>query len=161
LTGEIRSVNEYINIGNPAIAALIRSKISQAESYRIQLQCAFNGLDMQGMGARTLDMNRVLGNLIDNAFDEVLQYDETNREVELSVTQGSLAIEITITNTCLEAEELVRKPLFKAGFSTKEDEHQGLGLSIVKSIAEHYKGNVAAFAAAPDKLTVTVHIPIA
>lgn len=160
LAGEIRSVNEYINIGNPAIAALIRSKISQAESYHIQLECAFNGLDMQGMGAKTLDMNRVLGNLIDNAFDEVLKYDETKREVELSVTQGKHAIEIIITNSCLGAEELARKPLFKAGFTTKEDEHQGLGLSIVKSIAEQYKGHVAAFAAAPDKLTLSVYIPL-
>ncbi|MHA6483260.1 sensor histidine kinase [Paenibacillus sp. strain BS8-2] len=160
LTGDIRSVNEYINIGNPAIAALIRSKISQAESYHIMLECSFNGLDMQGMGAKTLDINRVLGNLLDNAFDEVLKYDESKREIELSVTQNKHALEIIITNTCLSAEELANKPLFKAGFSTKQDGHQGLGLAIVKTIAEKNKGHVAAFAASPDKLTVTVYIPL-
>ncbi|GBG11439.1 ATP-binding protein [Paenibacillus agaridevorans] len=160
LTSDIRSVNDYINIGNPAIAALIRSKISQAESYRITLECSVSGLDLQDMGAKTLDMNRVLGNLIDNAFDEVLKYDESIREVELAVAQRGHALEIIITNTCLNAEELVQKPLFKAGFSTKQDDHQGLGLSIVKSIAERYKGKVTVFATSPDKLTLSVYIPL-
>ncbi|MDQ6418352.1 GHKL domain-containing protein [Paenibacillus sp. LHD-117] len=160
LTGEIRSINEYINIGNPAIAALIRSKISQAESYRIRFECSFNGLELQGMGGKTLDMNRILGNLIDNAFDEVLKYEESLREVELIVTQSKQVVEIIISNRCLDAELQARKPLFKAGFSTKQDGHQGLGLSIVKSIADRCKGEVAMDAPAPDQIKFTVRIPL-
>lgn len=160
LTGEIRLMNDIINIGNPAIAALIRSKISQAESYKIAFSCHFNGLKLQGMGAKTLDMNRILGNLIDNAFDEVLKYEESMRQVCLTVNQTENMLEIIIFNTCTEAKKLAAKPLFEAGYSTKRDQHQGLGLSIVKSIAERYKGETAVVAEAEDELKFIVRIPL-
>ncbi|MGO4376324.1 sensor histidine kinase, partial [Paenibacillus sp. MCAF20] len=98
LTGEIRLMNDIINIGNPAIAALIRSKISQAESHKIQFACSFSGLNMQEMGAKTLDVNRILGNLIDNAFDEVLKYPDEQRIVNLVGNQTDCELELTISN---------------------------------------------------------------
>lgn len=160
LTGDIRLMNDIINIGNPAIAALVRSKISQAENYKIQFSCSFSGLNMQEMGVKTLDVNRMLGNLIDNAFDEVLKYPEERRHVALIGRQTAHELEFTISNTCEQAEEAVVKPLFDAGFSTKQQDHQGLGLSIVKSIAEQYKGNVYVTAEPNGQLTFIVKIPL-
>lgn len=160
LTGDIRLMNDIINIGNPAIAALVRSKISQAENYKIHFSCSFSGLNMQEMGVKTLDVNRMLGNLIDNAFDEVLKYPEERRHVALIGRQTAHELEFTISNTCDQAEEAVEKPLFDAGFSTKQQDHQGLGLSIVKSIAEQYKGNVYVTAEPNGQLTFIVKIPL-
>ncbi|WP_028609967.1 ATP-binding protein [Paenibacillus harenae] len=160
LTGDIRLMNDIINIGNPAIAALIRSKISQAESYKIQFSCSFTGLNMQEMGVKTLDVNRMLGNLIDNAFDEVLKYSEDRRHVTLVGKQTDEELEFTISNTCEQAEETVTKPIFDAGYSTKQQDHQGLGLSIVKSIAEQYKGSVYVTAEPTGKLTFILIIPL-
>lgn len=160
LTGEIKLMNDIIHIGNPAVAALIRSKISQAESYKIIFDCHFNGLKLQGMGAKTLDINRILGNLIDNAFDEVLKYEENLRKVQLSVTQTDYALEIVISNCCEDAQALAAKPLFEAGYSTKREQHQGLGLSIVKSIADRYRGETSVVADKPDQLTFIVRIPM-
>ncbi|CAM4069099.1 GHKL domain-containing protein [Paenibacillus alkaliterrae] len=160
LTGDIRLMNDIINIGNPAIAALVRSKISQAESYRIQFSCSFTGLNMQEMGVKTLDVNRMLGNLIDNAFDEVLKYSEDRRHVTLVGKQTADHLEFTITNTCEQAEETILKPIFEAGYSTKELDHQGLGLSIVKSIVEKYKGDVYVKAEPNGKLTFILKIPL-
>lgn len=160
LTGEIRLMNDIINIGNPAIAALIRSKVSQAESYKICFSCSFNGLSIQGMGARTLDMNRVLGNLIDNSFDEVMKYEENLRKVELTINQSDNEIVISIANVCQDARELADKPLFNSGFTTKLNEHQGLGLYIVKSIADRYKGQATVTAIAPDRIQFDVMLPL-
>ncbi|OMF31826.1 histidine kinase [Paenibacillus sp. FSL H8-0548] len=159
LTGDIRLMNDIINIGNPAIAALVRSKISQAESNKIQFSCSFTGLNMQEMGVKTLDVNRMLGNLIDNAFDEVLKYAEYSRHVTLVGKQSGSALEFTITNTCENAEGAVVMPIFEAGYSTKQQDHQGLGLSIVKSIAKQYKGEVYVAAEPAGKLTFVVKIP--
>lgn len=160
LTGDIRIMNDIINIGNPAIAALVRSKISQAESFKIKLSCVFTGLDMKDMGVKTLDVNRMLGNLIDNAFDEVLKYDEEKRHVTLVGNQSEDYLEFTVTNTCEGAEGVIVKPLFDSGYSTKQQEHQGLGLSIVKSIAKQYKGDVFVTAEPNGQLTFMVKIPI-
>jgi uncharacterized protein YpmB len=160
LTGDIRLMNDIINIGNPAIAALIRSKISQAEIQKIQFSCSFTGLNMQEMGVKTLDVNRMLGNMIDNAFDEVLKYSEDRRQVTLAGNQTSENLEFIITNTCERAEETVKQPLFDAGYSTKLEEHQGLGLSIVKSIVDKYKGDVLVRAERTGKLTFLVRIPL-
>lgn len=160
LTGDIRLMNDIINIGNPAIAALVRSKISQAESYKIKFSCSFTGLNMQEMGVKTLDVNRMLGNLIDNAFDEVLRYPEDRRHVTLVGKQSADYLEFTISNTCENADEAVVKPLFDAGYSTKQQDHQGLGLSIVKTIAKQYKGDVFVNAEPAGKLTFIVKIPI-
>ncbi|MCM3629024.1 GHKL domain-containing protein [Paenibacillus glycanilyticus] len=159
LTGEIRLMNDIINIGNPAIAALIRSKISQAESYRIAFTCSFSGLNRLEMGIKTLDVNRMLGNLIDNAFDEVMKYSEDCREVELSGKQMDGFIEFCISNTCAQAHEVKDKPLFQAGFSTKDDAHQGLGLFTVKSITEQYKGSIQVNADTENKITFNIRIP--
>lgn len=160
LTGEIRLMNDIINIGNPAIAALVRSKISQAESFRINFSCSFDGLNMQGMGVKTLDVNRMLGNLIDNAFDEVLKYDDDQRTVTLIGKQTTSDLAFTISNKCEQADEVAVKPLFDAGFSTKQQDHQGLGLSIVKSIAEKYKGHVQVIAEPSGLITFIVKIPL-
>lgn len=160
LTGDIRLMDDIINIGNPAIAALIRSKISQAESYRIHFSCSFTGLNMQEMGVKTLDVNRMLGNLIDNAFDEVLKYQEDLRHVTLVGKQSAEQLEFTISNICEWAEDALNKPLFDAGYSTKQQDHQGLGLSIVKTIAKKYKGDVYVKAEPAGKLTFIVKIPL-
>ncbi|MDQ0114299.1 sensor histidine kinase [Paenibacillus harenae] len=160
LTGDIRLMNDIINIGNPAIAALIRSKISQAESHKIQFACSFSGLNMQEMGAKTLDVNRILGNLIDNAFDEAVKYPEEQRIVNLTGNQTAQELELTISNICAEAAEVITKPLMQAGYSTKQDEHQGLGLSIVKSIADKYKGTVSVIAEPESCISFIVIIPI-
>lgn len=160
LTGDIRMMNDIINIGNPAISALIRSKISQAESHRIPFTCSFNGLNMQGMGAKTLDVNRILGNLIDNAFDEAIKYPEDERIVCLTGTQTAHALELTISNVCADAADVVTKPLLESGYSTKRQDHQGLGLSIVKSIADQYKGVLRITAEPHNQITFTVIIPL-
>ncbi|GLX67082.1 sensor histidine kinase [Paenibacillus glycanilyticus] len=159
LTGEIRLMNDIINIGNPAIAALIRSKISQAESYRIAFSCSFSGLNRLEMGLKTLDVNRMLGNLIDNAFDEVMKYAEGCREVELTGSQMEDYLEFCIRNTCSNAREVTAKPLFEAGFTTKDDAHQGLGLFTVKSITEKYRGTIQVITEDEGIITFYIRIP--
>ncbi|MFD0712393.1 sensor histidine kinase [Paenibacillus sp. GCM10027626] len=142
LTGEIRQLNDIIHIGNPAIAALIRSKISQAESHKIKFETDIADLQRLALGVKTLDLTRLLGNLIDNAFDEVMKLEEERRVVQLIGRQHQTVIEFTVSNYCEHTAGLNEQDLFKPGFTTKAGNHSGLGLAIVKTIVDQYKGSI-------------------
>jgi signal transduction histidine kinase len=159
LTGEIRQMNDIINIGNPAIAALIRAKISQAELLKVRFETSINDMNKMELGVKSLDMTRILGNLIDNAYDEVMNYPEDERIVRLVIGQKPGYLEFAISNTCLHAEALAGKPLFESGYSSKDKTHSGLGLSIVKSIVDQYKGMIRIALNEPGIITCIVKIP--
>lgn len=159
LTGEIRTMNDIIHIGNPAVAALIRSKTSQAETYKIRFACQFKGMLKLETGTKTFDFNRMIGNLIDNAFDEVLKYPEEHRYVSITCAQQDGSLELKVANTCRHAGSIIALPLFDAGFSTKRGEHQGLGLSIVRSIVEGYRGELSVAAVSEHMLEFTIRLP--
>ncbi|RXZ81230.1 GHKL domain-containing protein [Paenibacillaceae bacterium] len=159
LTGEIRVVSDIINIGNPAIAALIRSKLSQAESMRICFECEFAGMRKLELGMKTLDLTRLLGNLVDNAFEEVMKYPEEQRWIQLSGTAEANQLRFTIANYCEQVQELRNRPIFEPGYSNKGKGHEGLGLSIVTNIIEQYKGTVRIDLETPNQLTIEIIIP--
>lgn len=159
LTGEIDSMNEIINIGNPAIAALIRAKLLQAELMKVEMVTDFSNLNRLELGIKSLDMTRLLGNLIDNAFDEVMKYEEGNRRIRISAIQEETYYQFAISNTCYRNDDLIDKPLFKAGYTSKDDAHSGLGLHIVKSIIERYNGEIMLALDEPGTITFVIKIP--
>ncbi|SEN74092.1 sensor histidine kinase [Paenibacillus sp. OV219] len=159
LTGEIRQLNDIINIGSPAIAAVVRSKLLLAELLKVDFQTDFENLNKLELGMKSLDMTRLLGNLIDNAFDEAVKYAESQRLVRLAASQKDGYYEFILSNTCHNAEELADKPLFQAGYSSKGSTHSGLGLHIVKSIVEQYKGTIRLVINEPNVVSFIVKIP--
>jgi len=162
LVGEIRLTNDIINIGNPAIAALVRSKLSMAESGRIEFASQFSGLEKLDLGVKSLDLTRMIGNLVDNAFDEVSRYPEELREVSLRGALEANGLVFTVSNYCDDARRICGEQhrLFEGGYTTKQgSHHQGLGLSIVKAIADKYKGTVRIEAESDNRIAFTVRIP--
>lgn len=160
IAGEIHMINDYINIGNPAVAALIRSKLSQAEAYHIHFKHDVKAVKLTALAGQALDINRILGNLIDNAFDEVLKYPEELRTVSLYGREANNSLHIKISNYCANAKEQVDMPLFKSGFSTKIGDHHGLGLSIISSIVKQYKGEIQMQAVDETTIAFEVKIPL-
>jgi signal transduction histidine kinase len=160
LTGEIQLTNEMINIGNPAIAALIRSKLAQALERKVRFENNFHGLDKLDFGMKSLDLTRVIGNLIDNAFDEVMKYPEDRRFVRLEGVLVDNTLEFVIRNTCDDAARIAdHAKLFNQGYSTKAGAHQGLGLSIVRDIVTSYKGTLQVMADEDGFIVFAVRLP--
>ncbi|MFB9330213.1 sensor histidine kinase [Paenibacillus aurantiacus] len=158
LTGDIRELNDILHIGNPAIAALIRAKISQAEQLKIRFASSFEGINME-LGVQSLDMTRVLGNLIDNAFDEQANVPEERREVVISGRRQGGMLEFIIRNARSTGSRPDANVIFSAGYTTKGRDHSGLGLSIVRSIVAKYKGAVDVRTDEPESITFIVRIP--
>lgn len=144
LIEEINEVNDIIRIGHPAIAALIQAKIALAMRTKIDFNYHFTGLEGLSLGVKSVDIVKIIGNLIDNAFDEVNKFPPDEREVMVNGWSESNHLTISVTNPVDPEFQLDDyNKMFTIGYSTKGGgEHQGLGLSVVKERIEYYKGTI-------------------
>lgn len=144
LVGEARMINETINIGNPALCALIQAKMAVATTSNINFEHEFK--QMQALKLETLkstDLVKILSNLIDNAFDATKSADKPIKSVK--VTGEVLANQLTfaVSNTGEAITPELQSKIFTSGFTTKiNSTNSGLGLSIVKKIVQKYKGSI-------------------
>lgn len=125
----------------PALSALVQAKSAIALDKKIQLECEFSDLPEELPLVKSVDLVRIIGNLIDNAFDAVIVLPEHERYVKLAIqlTQGTLTIRLANSGTLTERD---RRHIFKPGFTTKHDEHSGLGLAIVSDLVKQYGGEI-------------------
>ncbi|MEC0229386.1 sensor histidine kinase [Paenibacillus alba] len=144
LIEEINEVNDIIRIGHPAIAALIQAKIALAMRTKIEFSYQFTGLEGLSLGVKSVDIVKIIGNLIDNAFDEVNKFPPGERDVMVNGWSESNHLTISVSNPVQPDFQLEDyNQMFSIGYSTKVDgEHQGLGLSVVKERIEYYKGTI-------------------
>lgn len=136
----VNSVNERIKTKSVAVNALLQAKANEAENrsiqYEVRIRTPFDKANMPDW-----EVCRVLGNLIDNAF-EAASYTHDKR-VEIELTETILGYELQIQNTSgvIPVEDV--ETLFNQGFSTKKDkEDHGMGLYICKSLLEKYHNSI-------------------
>lgn len=133
----ISGTGELIKTDNPAISALLYTKIVIAETrnilFDIRIDCSLEEFPLNSNEASSL-----LGNLIDNAIHAVNNNEPGSRVVRLEITaeRGEYYIEVANRG---EIDPILAEKIFKANFTTKEG-HAGLGLTIVKEMVEKYKG---------------------
>lgn len=136
-----RSIMIYdsaIKTGDPVLDTVLTEKSLFCESHDITLTCMADGDGLRFM--RRTDLYTIMGNALDNAIENVLNYPEKEKRViQVSVLpKGELHV-IRVKNYC-ETE-----PTFEDGLprSTKEDNgYHGFGLKSIRMIAEQYNGSV-------------------
>ncbi|MFD2614747.1 sensor histidine kinase [Paenibacillus gansuensis] len=145
LAEEFMLVNDMIEIGHPALASLLNAKVTHAAHRKIKFSYDFDAvkrIDITGL--RSVDIVKILGNLIDNAFEEAIKVDPANRRVhiEAKIVDGLLSFSITNTlSERLSTEDL--NNILNYGYSKKFNEgHSGLGLAIVNERLSNYKGKI-------------------
>lgn len=161
LIGEIRIINDIINIGNPALAALIQAKVVSAANRKIRLVYDISDLKDVSLGIKSVDIVKIIGNLVDNAFDEVASLPEPDRQVDLFVREKDTHLHIRVTNPgrVISDEEL--EHMLQSGYTTRTDgKHHGLGLAIIRERVRHYRGNIRFINPPEGGLTVEVFIPL-
>jgi signal transduction histidine kinase len=144
LIEEIDDVTDIIRIGHPAIAALIQAKIAVAIRTKITFHYHFTGLDGLTLGIKSVDIVKIIGNLIDNAFDEANKFPPEQREVLVNGWSEANSLFITVTNPFEgELSEADKEKIFEIGFTTKSiGDHHGVGLAVVKGTILKYKGTI-------------------
>ena len=87
------------------------------------------------------DLNRILGNLLDNAI-EAIEGISGEKTVELIIEGGEENNRLEVTTYGVYLTDEVEARIFQRGYSSKEEAGHGLGLAICKELVDDYKGSI-------------------
>ncbi|NRD76645.1 GHKL domain-containing protein [Bacillus sp. BRMEA1] len=156
------SIGEDISINITALKGLIRTKISEAVDKHIQFSHHFEKLEALNLDdMKLMNLIRVIGNILNNAFHAVMSNDESNRKVIIrgNIKDEHIVFKLYNNGPTILPEHLSR--IFEHGFSTKKESGgSGIGLASSKKIIKEYKGTLTV--TSDEEWTIfTIEIPIA
>lgn len=158
ISNDISQVNDALKVNQPIVGALLKNKLTEACVRNIHLDIDISvSLARQKENAHTLA--RILGNLIDNAFEAVLTENEEDRLVQVEVSQTGPLLKIVVCNKVPLLRPEAIDHIFQAGYTLKGGAHSGMGLNIVKTLAESLYGMVSVTSTSDTGTKFVVLIP--
>lgn len=152
---DINKVSRILKTSNVAINALLQAKLQECENTGVDVDIKISS-DLKGLKVPSWEMCRVLGNLVDNAI-YALNYTQ-EKKLSIEIYEDLIGHVFKTANNGAKIPEEIREKIFEAGFTTKGDKGQGMGLAIVKKIVTEYGGDI--FQSSNDERTVfTVRVP--
>ncbi len=140
------SVNS--RVGDPAVAALLMAKSSQAAERRVELRISEH-TSLERLDAEdSADLALVVGNLIDNAVDAAAAGEGGWVAIELH--QDASSVEIIVDDSGPGVPQGLEDDMFDQGFSTKSDPgtgrdgERGFGLALTRLVCQRRGGEVRA-----------------
>lgn len=136
----LENMEKVLQIDNTVVTAIIYNKINEAAKNNIEFKFMIQG------GAKfpfkDYELSEVLNNLVDNAFDAVINSKGDLKKVFLNIgyLEDNCIIEIGNTGERIEFNKIGK--IFNAGYTTKEGENRGYGLYNVKKIVESYGARI-------------------
>ena len=139
------TISKVMNaVSEPAVAALLIGKIARAAELNIKFVlregCYYSSADMNLPSEM---MVTVIGNLLDNAFESMINADDIseNKELMFGIYSRPGAVLITVDDTGKGIKEEDIERIFVKGYSTK-GEGRGTGLDQVKTMVESFGGKI-------------------
>lgn len=142
------------------IAAILLGKYNRA----LELKVEFSIDQESSMRDIPPQTNReklvtILGNLLDNAFESVLEADQQEKKVHLFMTDLGHDLIFEIEDSGVGLSDDMAKLIFNKGFSTKKGEDRGIGLHLVDKAVQHLGGYVTVAQSQTGGAVFTVVIP--
>ncbi|MER6783910.1 sensor histidine kinase [Streptomyces sp. NPDC000658] len=161
VVGDHRATAEQVTekIGDPLLAALLVGKATVAAERGVALWVS----DRTRLPDRLVDprgLVTVVGNLVDNALDAVAGTPHARVEVELRAEGRTAVLRVRDTGPGIPAEQ--RELVFTEGWSTKKPPahgKRGIGLSLVRRLAERQGGSATVGEATGGGAEFTVVLP--
>lgn len=155
---KITFLNDVLKVDNAIIGALLKAKVTEADVKRIMLGIDISA-SLAGLDAKAVDLARIIGNLVDNAFDAVLPLEESERIVSVKIYRTGPLLQVEVSNRGPAIDPGTLKKIFEPGYTTKGEGHCGLGLHIVKTLAEKLMGTVRVFTNGTNGTRFVVTLP--
>lgn len=143
LTSEVESMELPLKVKNPALLILLQSKWVRAQNDKVDMHLFVDEQPFQKM--KSIDLIKILSNLIDNAFDATLLLPESERFISIEAKSTSTMYLFKVENLGPNIPKDFVNKIFQAGFSTKKERlgvPRGDGLSIVKQVVDRYGGEI-------------------
>lgn len=132
-------VNEVLPVHNPIISAMLHAFRENAESAGIHIEFDIH-YNMKDLAVSAYDLNRILGNLIQNAMDEIKRNKSDDYGIQLHISKADNMTVIDISNR-FDVLSHNFDNLFSDKYTTKR-RHEGIGLNTILRITESYGGMV-------------------
>ncbi|WP_182299760.1 sensor histidine kinase [Cohnella cholangitidis] len=144
LVKETRDVSDIVHHSSPALAAFIQAKVTVAIGKGITFTYEMpDDWNTDETTIRVIDIIKIMGNLVDNAFDETSLLPQNERQVHASILimkDNTIKLQVSNSGRMLNAQDKER--IFLPGYTTKGEGHSGLGLAIVQERVKHYRGEL-------------------
>ncbi|MET3574169.1 sensor histidine kinase [Bhargavaea ullalensis] len=154
---KVQQVNELLPLRHPAVSALLNTLGEQAKQQGIRIRYVIHD-DLRDMACSVYDINKVLGNLIQNAIEEIAENvpESAEREIEVEIMKEHQQTVIRVTNPARLDDERAGR-MFESGFTSKAG-HEGVGLAGTERLVQRYHGVIFP-ELADGRLTLNVRIP--
>ncbi|GIP40226.1 sensor histidine kinase [Paenibacillus sp. J31TS4] len=125
------------------IGGLLVGKFNRANELRVELvvdpDSTFRDIPA---AINRFHLVTILGNLIDNAMDAVLEQEEGQRRVTVLLTDLGEDLIMEVEDTGKGIPDEVAERIFETGFSTKNGESRGVGLALVRQAVDQLGGYI-------------------
>ncbi|MFH9862478.1 ATP-binding protein [Streptomyces sp. NPDC017202] len=161
VVGDHRATAEQVTekIGDPLLAALLVGKATVAAERGVALRIS-EGTRLPDRLVDPRGLVTIVGNLVDNALDAVAGAPHARVEVELRAEGRTAVLRVRDTGPGVPAEQ--HELIFTEGWSTKKPPahgKRGIGLSLVRRLAERQGGRAAVSDAHGGGAEFTVVLP--
>ena len=138
---ELIKINDIIKV--PDIASLLVGKLIEARMHGITINIMPDSVcESLSSGISKADYVTVIGNLVQNSIDELGASDVENKCIDLFINTGKKWSMVSVMDNGRGISPEQAEDIMKMGYTTKGGINRGLGLGIVKDIAEKNGGSI-------------------
>ncbi|WP_238915291.1 Spo0B domain-containing protein [Clostridium sp. YIM B02555] len=138
---DIIRVSKALKTSKPAVNALLQAKLQVAEKNNIDMELEIKS-DLQYLNIEPWEFCRIIGNIIDNAIFSLKEKPD-NKYILVEFSEDLENIRINISNNGNIIPKDIIDKIYDAGFTTKGNKGDGMGLAIVKEIVENFSGTIS------------------
>ncbi|WP_027416421.1 sensor histidine kinase [Aneurinibacillus terranovensis] len=158
LVGQIKTLNQVLISDNPGLSALLQAKLSRFEEEGISISLDIMST-LTELNINMIEMNQIIGNLLDNAADAIKAAGYPTDEIHLQTLQEIDHVKIKVKNYRPVIPPDIQKKVFDHGFSTKPN-HSGIGLAIVSELVNKNNGSIALLSNEIEGTVFTIRFPV-
>lgn len=136
----IKKTGKALKTSKPAINALLKAKMDEAESKKIDFYIEVKS-DLKELYVEDWELCKVISNIVDNAMT-ALETKRGEKKITLDINENREEYYIAIANNGPIIPKELQGSIFKQGFTSKKEEGHGMGLYIVSSVVKKHHGNI-------------------